>query len=260
MPEFIEDTFQNGIAPHWVRFAVGHADIQTEKGTARFIIDGAEEGLLSDAEIDDHRTVPRDKLPWKLPLRMRVRARMSHHSSEIQGTAGFGFWNDPFDWAGNVQAPPNAVWFFYASPHSDMAFDSSARGHGWKAASLNGGRADPLTMGIGNFLFQLPGMSKLVFRLAATRIHAYEHVMDNVQLSEWHDYQIDWLAQKAIFFVDGLQVFVAPNPPNVPLGFVAWVDNNAAVMGTQREFDFRRIQVSQRQWMELAYVRIEKIR
>ncbi len=170
----IDDRFEHGASPYWVRFAVGHAEIERELGIIRFVIDGAEEGKLSDAELDDHRTVPRHRLMWKPPLRMTVRARTSHRSGEMLGTAGFGFWNDPFDWVGNVQVPPNALWFFYGSPQSDMSFVRGVRGNGWKAATLNGGRADKLTMALGNFVFNLPGMSKLVFALAETRINASE--------------------------------------------------------------------------------------
>ena len=255
----INDNFENGIHPSWVRFCIGHANIETEPGTARFVVEGAEKGQLSDAEMDDHRTVPRERLAWKPPLQLSIRARMSHPAGEMLGTAGFGFWNDPFDWAGNVQAPPNALWFFYASPQSDMAFDPSARGHGWKAATLNAGRADPVTMAIGNFVFQLPGMSKLVFAVAQTQIHAHEKILDEIALTDWHDYQIDWSEREARFRVDGAEVFIAPNPPRMPLGFVAWVDNNAAVMGPGREFEFKRIAIGQRQWMELEYVKIEKL-
>ncbi len=74
----------------------------------------------------------------------------------------------------NQRLQPNALWFFYASPQSDMAFVRGVRGHGWKAAMLNAGRADKLTMALGNFVFRLPGMSKLVFNLAQTRINARE--------------------------------------------------------------------------------------
>jgi hypothetical protein len=255
---FIEDKFEDGCAPHWIRFCTGHANIETGQGIARLVVDGAEEGKLSDAEIDDHRAVPRSRLLWSLPLRMSVRARMSHRAGEMLGTAGFGFWNDPFDWVGNVQVPPNALWFFYASPQSDMTFVRDVRGHGWKAAMLNAGRADKLTMALGNFVFRLPGMSKLVFNLAQTRIDAVEQVLDEVDLTAWHEYRIDWGKDEARFFVDGAEVCIAPNPPQVPLGFVAWVDNNAAVMGPGREFDFRRIAVPQRQWMELRLVRLER--
>lgn len=255
----IDDRFERGASPYWVRFAVGHAEVEREPGLLRFTVEGAEQGQLSDAEIDDHRTVPRHRLPWTPPLRMTVRARTSHPSGQLLGTAGFGFWNDPFDWVGNVQVPPNALWFFYASAPSDMAFVPDIAGQGWKAALLNGGRADRLTMAVGNLAFQLPGMSKLVFRLAQTRVGAHELVLSSVDLTEWHEYQIDWFEGEARFSVDGKQVLCAPNPPRVPLGFVAWVDNNYAVMGPGRHFAFGRIAVPHRQWMELAQVRIEKV-
>jgi hypothetical protein len=270
----IDDTFPHGAHPSWVRFCIGHAQIENEPGLIRFVVDGAEQGQLSDAELDDHRTAPRHKLAWTPPLRMTVRARMSHPSTVLPsavaqdsaqdagvmlGTAGFGFWNDPFDWVGNVQTPPNALWFFYASPQSDMAFARGVRGNGWKAATLNGGRADKLTMALGNLVFRLPGMSRLVFNLAQTRIHAHEKILDAVALTDWHAYRIDWLPREAIFFVDDIEVFRAPNPPTVPLGFVAWVDNNATTMGPGRDFDFQRIAVPQRQWMELTRVRIEPL-
>jgi len=158
-----------------------------------------------------------------------------------------------------VQTPPNALWFFYASPQSDMAFARGVRGSGWKAATLNGGRADKLTMALGNLVFRLPGMSQLVFNLAQTLFHAHERILDDVALTDWHTYRLDWLARAAIFFVDDSEVLGAPNPPMVPLGFVAWVDNNAATMGPGRDFDFKRIAVPQRQWMELSRVRIERL-
>ena len=255
----IDDTFSHGAHPYWVRFCIGHANIESEPGLVRFVVDGAEDGQLSDAELDDHRTAPRHKLAWTPPLRMTVRARMSHRAGEMLGTAGFGFWNDPFDWVGNVEMPPNALWFFYASPQSDMAFARDVRGSGWKAATLNGGRADKLTMALGNLVFRLPGMSKLVFNLAQTRIHAHEKILDDIALTDWHTYRLDWLPREALFFVDDVAVFRAPNPPTVPLGFVAWVDNNATTMGPGRDFDFRRIAVPQRQWMELSCVRIERL-
>lgn len=255
----IEDKFERGPSPYWVRFAIGHADIVHSPGTIRLVVDGAEEGQLSDAEIDDHRTVTRERLPWKPPLRMTVRARMSHPTGEMLGTAGFGFWNDPFDWIGNVQVPPNALWFFYGSPKNDMAFVPEVQGHGWKAAVLNGGRVDPVTMAVGNFVFQLPGMSKLVFGLAQTRIGANEQVLDGVGLTDWHDYRIDWRVHEARFYVDGVEIMCASKPPNVALGFVAWVDNNYAVMGPGKDFAFGRMSIPHQQWMDLSHVRVESL-
>ncbi len=255
----IDDTFSNGADPSWVRVCIGHANIENEPGIIRFVVDGAQAGQLSDAELDDHRTAPRHKLRWQPPLRMIVRARMSHRAGEMLGTAGFGFWNDPFDWVGNVQVPPSAVWFFYGSPQNDMSFVRGVRGNGWKAAMLNGGRSNKVEMALGNFIFRLPGMSRLIFALAETRIHAQETLLDDVVLTEWHDYRIDWLKREVIFFVDEVERLRAPHPPTIPLGFVAWVDNNAASIGPGREFGFHRIAVPQRQWMELARVTIETL-
>ncbi len=253
----IEDHFEKGYNPAWVRFAIGHADIEHEEGIGRLVVDGAEAGELSDAEIDDHRTAPRWNLKWKPPLTLTVRARFSHRAGELAGTAGFGFWNDPFDWVGNVESPPNALWFFYASPHSDMTFVRDIAGSGWKAAMLNGGKADRLTMAIGNFIFKIPGMSKLVFRLAETRMNAAEQVL-KLDMTEWHEYTLEWGTREAIFRVDKEEVLRVDNPPRVPLGFVAWVDNNATSMGPGKDFYFQRIAIPGRQWMELAYVRIEQ--
>jgi hypothetical protein len=78
-------------------------------------------------------------------------------------------------------------------------------------------------------------------------------------LTDWHTYRLDWLPREAIFLVDEVEIFRAPNPPTAPLGFVAWVDNNATTMGPGRDFDFQRIAVPQRQWMELTRVRIEPL-
>lgn len=256
--ELIEDKFEGGFHPRWVRFAIGHSAIEAEPGLARLVVDGAVAGELSDAEIDDHRTAPRWDLHWTPPLTLSVRARFSHAAGELLGTAGFGFWNDPFDWSGNVQAPPNAIWFFYASPPSDMSFVRGVRGHGWRAAFLNGGKANPVTMAVGNAVFRVPGMDKLVFAAAEKMMGAQEQLLDEVDLRAWHDYRLEWRASEAVFSVDGQVKFRALNPPKVPLGFVAWVDNNATTMGPGKDFSFSRIAVPMREWMELEYVTIEK--
>lgn len=256
--EWIEDRFVNGAHPRWVRFAIGHSSIELLPGVARLIVEGAVAGELSDAEIDDHRTAPRWNLHWTPPLTLTVRARFSHPGGELIGTAGFGFWNDPFDWSGNVQAPPNAIWFFYASPASDMSFVRGLRGHGWRAAFLNGGKADPVTMAVGNALFRVPGLDKLVFAAAETRMEAAEYLLDEIDMTQWHEYKIEWGTAEAVFWVDAQIKFRAKNPPNVPLGFVAWVDNNATTMGPGKEFSFQRVAVPHREWMEVSWIKIQQ--
>ncbi|MFQ6059365.1 MAG: hypothetical protein ACE5MB_10875 [Anaerolineae bacterium] len=278
----IEDRFQGCIAPYWVRFAVGHGRIEVasarssiataraglepaasacEEGSdsVRFVMEGAVAGQLSDAQIDDYHTRPREGLPWMPPLRMEVRARASHPAGELLGTAGFGFWNDPFVGQQGVAAPPNAVWFFYASPPSDMALVPGVPGHGWKAAMLNGGRASDLTMLLGNWLLGVPGLSRLLYRLARARVRAGEQLLEDVDMAEWHIYALQWLPEVAIFSVDGHEVYRVADPPTVPLGFVAWLDNQSAVVRPGGDFAFHCLAVPHRQWLEVDYVRIEKL-
>lgn len=253
----IQDDFETGFHPRWVRFAIGHSGIEWSPGVARMVVDGAAANELSDAEIDDHRTAPRWNLHWTPPLTLTVRARFSHSAGELIGTAGFGFWNDPFDWSGNVQAPPNAIWFFYASPQSDMSFVRGLRGHGWRMGFMNGGKRDPVTMAIGNALFRLPGVDKLVLATAEKMMNAQEALLDEVDMRRWHEYKIEWRTDEAVFWVDGQEKFRAKNPPTVPLGFVAWVDNNATTMGPGKEFSFSRLSVPMREWMEVSSIKIE---
>ncbi|MBI3537903.1 MAG: family 16 glycosylhydrolase [Chloroflexi bacterium] len=114
-------------------------------------------------------------------------------------------------------------------------------------------------MAFANFIFRLPGLNKLIFALAQTRTRAFEQLLDEVALTEWHEYQIDWTKDAARFFVDEKEIAHADHPPQMPLGFVAWMDNNAATMGAGREFGFQRIAIPQKQWMELAYVKISDL-
>jgi hypothetical protein len=202
-----------------------------------------------------------------------------HGGSILLGTAGFGFWNDPFDLEkGGAVAAPNAVWFFYASPPNEMSFTSDVPGTGWKAGCINGGQVAGPIVAIGNWLLSLPGIDKLAYRFARSQIHASERLLDDVDepaptgasrpsmgagssvdTTEWHDYAIDWGRDEAVFWVDDRQVLCALRPPTAPLGFVAWVDNNFAVTRPDGTADFGRIPVPQRQWLELAYLRIEKL-
>lgn len=257
----VKDHFDRGVSPHWARLAVGYTDIEYGPGTIRFVVKGAVANSLSDSQINDGGGLPRDQQPWTPPLRMEVRARASHPAGELLGTAGFGFWNDPFDFhAGVAAVPPNAVWFFYASPLSDMALVAGVPGHGWKATMINSGQASPLTMLVGNWLLRIPGLNRLLFRLARLRVRAGETLLNDVDLTAWHTYALNWLPDAAEFFVDDHRVYRVANPPRLPLGFVAWVDNHAATLRPDGSFTFQHIAIPHRQWLELDYVIIETMR
>ena len=72
----------------------------------------------------------------------------------------------------------------------------------------------------------------------------------------WHDYTLFWDHRLATWSVDGVEVLRTANPPTIPLGFVAWMDNQWAVMRPQGDIGFGLVDLPQRQWLELSRVEI----
>ena len=99
--------------------------------------------MYTDAQIDDYGNLQEPTFPGDLHLRLNVVARSSLPAASLrnynedtvtlQGTAGFGFWNYPFSVKGDILMLPEAIWFFYASPPSNMALVPGIPGWGWKA-------------------------------------------------------------------------------------------------------------------------------
>ncbi len=256
----IKDDFARGPSPRWVRLATGPAEVLWEPGRLRFAIEGALRTQLADAEIGDYRGLDRRRLPWHAPLRMMVRARFSRGDKELSGTSGFGLWNDPFDLAsGEVIAPPNALWFFCASLRSEMITAPGLPGNGFKAEMINGGSMPGWLMGLAGRLLRLPGLAPLLYRAAQTRVDAAAVRLEEVEMTAWHEYALEWERAEAVFRVDGREVLRTRRPPTVPLGFVAWLDNQVAVARPNGEFRFGLEAVPDWQWLELGLVEIEEL-
>ncbi len=219
----------------------------------------------ADAQLDDYRPLSRRNFPWRPPLRLRLRGRASHPAPV--GTLGFGFWNDPFSLslgqggaARRQPAAPNALWFFYGSPPNDMALDPSVPGNGWKAACLRSPAFPPLLLAFPALavatLAQLKPLRRPVMRTALRFVHAEERLLETA-LDEWHDYELHWQAQRAAFFVDGVEVLSAADPPHGSLGFVTWIDNQFAVASPEGGFRFGTLATHEEQWLEIENLSIE---
>jgi hypothetical protein len=106
-------------------------------GQYKLVLPGAAKGY-ADAQIDDYGGRKRGDYPWRPGTRMELRARFSHGADDLIGTAGFGFWNAPF---GDPTVPwptlPQAAWFFYGSPPSDMPLAVEGPGRGWFASTVD---------------------------------------------------------------------------------------------------------------------------
>ena len=144
------EDFSSGLSSHWRRYTKGGGAVDLASSSVRLVTEGATADRYSDAQIDDYHHLSRRRFLWHPPLKLTVRARFSHPAAdnteageasprtELRGTAGFGFWNDPLLMTGTrLPALPRAIWFFYGSPPSNIKLDIAVPGTGWKAATID---------------------------------------------------------------------------------------------------------------------------
>jgi hypothetical protein len=218
----------------------------------------------ADAQIDDTQPLARTEFPWRPPLRLKLRARVSQQKPP--GTFGFGFWNDPFSFslgqggaARRFPASPRACWFFYASPPSELALEAGAPPSGWEAMALDTPSIPPallaLLAGGAIVLAQVPFLRQPVMTAALKRVRAHERELQ-IAADEWHSYQLDWSPDSATFWVDDEKTLEAPSAPPGPLGFVAWIDNQYAVASPKGGFRFGVMPTEREMWLELERLTI----
>jgi len=215
----------------------------------------------TDAQIDDYQGLPRRRFPWRPPLRLAVRARFSHPRGRLSGTAGFGFWNDPFMMTGlRLPTLPRAIWFFYASPPSNMKLDIDAPGCGWKATTIDAIRL-PFFLLAPTAPLSVPLMNcrplyRTLWPVAQRAIGLSEGLVE-ADMTVWQTYMIEWGIERARFSVGGQSVLDCDTPPSGPLGFVMWLDNQYAIVTPWGRFGYGRLETPGRQWMEVDTLTIE---
>lgn len=221
-------------------------------------------GDYADAQLDDHRHSPRPGFPHRPPFRLSLRARTS--VSQPLGTFGFGLWNDPFSFslgqggaARRLPAAPQALWFFYASPPSDIALDPGLPGWGWKASALRSRRVPPLLLAplaaAGVVVGGVPILRRALFA-QAKRFYRAEETLLFEDPRFWHRYEIDWRPDMAEFRVDGRLVLSTSCTPVPPLGLILWIDNQFAAASPSRGFGFGVLDLIAEQWLEIAELEV----
>jgi hypothetical protein len=220
----------------------------------------------ADAQLDDYRSLRRSRFPHRPPIRLRLRARVSHPNP--LGTLGFGFWNDPLgSMVGGggasraLPASPQAVWFFYASPPSRLALSPDGPAVGWKAISMSGprwlpGMLLPPAAAVLLASSYVPILRRWLFGLVLSLVEGEETGL-SAGLDEWHEYHIDWRMDRAVFSVDGQEAAMALRPPSAGLGFVAWIDNQYAAFSPHGPIRFGNLPTGERQWLEICDLSLE---
>ncbi|MBN1566016.1 MAG: hypothetical protein JXA10_19410 [Anaerolineae bacterium] len=251
--------------PRWQPWTIGTGVLEHEDHTLRCVLHPAADHAraYSDAQITDYKGLSRRHYPWTPPLRLTARAWASHPINELKGTAGFGFWNEPFVPVGSdLPRLPRAVWFFFGSPPNNMALAQAVPGYGWKAATLDTSRWQFLTLApfapIGFLLMRLPALYRRLWPVGQRAIGASEALLP-VDLIEPHEYTLEWFTDRVLFYVDGGLIHKTPTAPRGPLGFIAWLDNQYAVVTPQGRFRFGLIPVDQRQYLALDTIEIRRL-
>jgi hypothetical protein len=252
----VEDTFRPRPTPRWRATQVGGGQLVVHAEGLRMLLASARRERYADAQLDDYAGLPRREFPWRPPLRLTVRARAS---GPLAGTAGFGFWNNPFSPLGGWPTLPAAIWFFHAAPPSDLPLAIGAPGHGWKAACIDatGPRAlswAPLASPI-VLANQIPWLYGRVWPRVQRDLGIAEAPIAPPDQA-WRTYTLEWRAHAARFTIDDRVVFETDRAPRGPLGFVAWVDNQWAVATPRGRLGWGLLDI-RAQWLDLGMVRIE---
>ena len=70
-------------------------------------------------------------------------------------------------------------------------------------------------------------------------------------ITQWHTYRLDWELAKTSFSLDGEPVLERVPSPHGPLGFVAWVDNQYAIVTPWGRVGWGLLDIPGQQWMEI---------
>jgi hypothetical protein len=251
-----------GSGKTWNEHVVGSGALQPLNGGVRLINRGARSISYSNAQVDDYQGLSRRAFPWSAPLRLTLEARFSHGPSILSGTAGFGFWNDPFMMTGRRWPTlPRALWFFYSSPPSNMALARDVPGPGWKAATIDAMTwpfafllpAAPL----GVLLMRKRSLYRRLWPLGQRAIRVCEATI-RAPMTEWHTYGIDWRRERVQFVVDGETILNCASSPRGTLGLVIWIDNQYMIVTPRGDFGHGLLEFEHEQYLEVGRVSVER--
>lgn len=209
-------------------------------------------------QLDDYAGLPRARFHQQAPFVLELRARVS--APDLPGTWGFGLWNDPFSAGILIQgsiarlpALPNAAWFFHASPPSHLALSDGHPARGFLAAVFRSPLIPTLLLlpaVPGAVLLAWPAAARPLRRLAA-RVVRDDAVRQDVDVTSWHNYRLEWHKEFACFVVDGREVFQTALAPLGRLGLVIWIDNQFAAFGPDGKPRAGLLAQSEPAWLEV---------
>ena len=210
------------------------------------------------AQVDDDKHFYRHRFPHQPPIKMSLEARVS--GLDLPGTWGFGLWNDPFSFgllAGGaarlLPVLPNAAWFFYGSGENYLSLRDDLPASGFHVKTFCSPRMPSLAsiaaLPLAPLLFW-PAAARALRKLAR-RIVREDGKDINLDVREWHSYQMVWRKGDVCFEVDNQLVFQTEISPVSKMGIVIWIDNQYFRFDSQGKIGFGTIKISVEQRLEI---------
>jgi hypothetical protein len=256
----IETDFSQPLASPWRLTEIGDGKVIQSPDALRLTVPPTSASRYSDAQLTDY--AGKSDFLWRPPVSLTITARteLTSTGNSLVGTAGFGFWNHPFVPGERGVRLPQAVWFFFSSAPSNMQLARGVPGPGWKAATIDATRwpffALLPTAPLAVLLMRIPALYNRLWPIGQRAIGVSEYLLDTKLLTEMHTYTIDWQPKSVTFRVDGRAVHRSATSPRGPLGVIAWIDNQYAVVTPQGRFGFGLLPVRQEQTLVLQSVNV----
>jgi hypothetical protein len=155
---------------------------------------------------------------------------------------------------------PTALWFFYGAAPNDMALARDVPGRGWKAAQIDAANACFLallpTAPVAALLMRSQRLYRMLWPIAQRALRVSEHFIAEAPDDRWCDYCLTWARDGVRFSIDGECVHESGISPRGPLGFVAWIDNQYAVVTPQGRIGFGVTACDTASALEIAQLQI----
>jgi len=218
------------------------------------------------AQLDDYARMPRNRLKHVPPWTLHLRARVS--CVDLPGTWGFGLWNDPFGFSlgsgggkpWRLPALPQTAWFMHASPPNWLSMRNDPEripANGFFAGTFRSPRIPAFLFAPG--LLALPlcairPISRFLRQLASRIIHQDGARVD-LDVTQWHEYSIQWLQEGCEFSVDEQAFLRTSCSPRPPLGLVLWIDNQYAAWNPEGQLAFGTLE-NPSTWLEIDGLKV----
>jgi len=228
----------------------------------KLMIPAGSDGTYRLAQLDDYAHIPRSRFPWRPPLTVQLRARVS--APNLPGTWGFGLWNDPFGlsigYGGTprrLPALPETAWFFHGSEPNSLALEDTLPAQGFFAGVFHSSLPGWSVMaGVPALpLLVIRPLSRAIRRLAS-RVIREQAVLLQAEETGWQRYTIHWRRDGLVFQYNGRTVLESALTPTPPLGLVLWIDNQYAGWTERGEVRLGTLN-NPEAWLEIADLRID---